>query len=51
MKEMKRGRIGMRFLKEGENGDFLHLLNADDQVLCGESEEDLNMMGGRFVEV
>ena len=27
------------------------LLHADDLVLCGESEEDLKMMVGRFVEV
>ena len=27
------------------------LLYADDLVLCGESEEDLRVMVGRFVEV
>ena len=27
------------------------LLNADDLVLCGESEEDLRVMVGRFTEV
>ena len=27
------------------------LLYADDLVLCGELEEDLRTMGGRFVEV
>ena len=44
---------------EGENGDgeegrewrLPGLLYADDLVLCGESEEDLRAMVGRFAEV
>ena len=30
---------------------FLNLLYANDLVLCGESEEDLRVVVGRFAEV
>ena len=35
----------------GESGDCLGLLYTDDLVICGESEEDLRAMVGRFAEV
>ena len=41
----------MRFQEEGGEWRFPGLLHADDIVLCGESEEDLRAMLGRFVEV
>ena len=39
--KMGLGRMGVKFLEE----------DADDLVLCGESEEDLKAMLGHFVEV
>ena len=36
--------------KEGREWRLPGLLYADDLVLCGESEEDLRAMVGRFVE-
>ena len=35
----------------GENRDCLASLYADDLVLCGESEEELRVMVGRFAKV
>ena len=35
----------------GERVDITGLLYADDLVLCGESEEELRAMVGRFAEV
>ena len=37
--------------KEGREWRLPGLLYADDLILCGESEEDLRAMVGRFVEV
>ena len=37
--------------KEGREWRLPGLLYADDLVLCGELEEDLRAMVGRFVEV
>ena len=53
MKEMKwgMGKMRVRFSDEGKKWRLTNLLNADDLVLCGDSEEDLRMMMGRFVEV
>ena len=41
----------MRFLEEGREWILPELLYIDDLVLCGESEEDLRAMVGRFTEV
>ena len=41
----------MRFLEEGREWRLLGILYADDLVLCGESEEELREMVGRFAEV
>ena len=41
----------MRCLEETRERRLLGVLCADDLVLCGESEEDLRMMVGWFVEV
>ena len=49
--EMEMGRRGGRFLEEGREWRIPNVLYADDLVLCGESEEDLRTMVGRFVEV
>ena len=53
IKEMKMRleRRGVRFLDEGRGWRLPGLLYADDLVLCGESEEDLNAMVERFAEV
>ena len=45
------GKRGMRFQEEGREWRLTGLLYADDMVLCGESEERLRAMEGRFVEV
>ena len=45
------GRRGVRFLEERGEGRLLSLLYEDYLILCGESEEDLRVMVGRFVEV
>ena len=34
-----------------KEGRLPGLLYADDLILCGESEEDLRVMAGRFAEV
>ena len=53
MKEVKigMGRRGVRFQEEGREKRLSSFLYADDLVLCGESEEDLRAMVGRFVEM
>ena len=48
---MGMGTRGVRFLEEGRKQRLPGLLYADDLVLCGESEEDLKVMVGRFCEV
>ena len=48
--KMEMGRRGVKFLDEGRGWRLPGLLYADDLVLCGESEEDLRAMVGRFVE-
>ena len=37
--------------KEGREWRLTGLMYADDLVLCGESEEELRTMVGRFLEV
>ena len=53
MKEFKMGmgRRGVRFQEEGREWIMPGFLYADDLVLCGEWEEDLRAMVGRFAEV
>ena len=53
MKEVKMGmgRRGVSFLEGGKKWRLPGLLYADDLALCGESEEDLRVMVGRFSEV
>ena len=48
---MEMGRRGMRFLEDGREWRLTGLLYADVLVLCGELEEDLRAMVGRFAEV
>ena len=52
MEEVKMGlgRMGVRFLEDGREWRLSGLLYADDLVLCGDSKEDLVMVGC-FVEV
>ena len=52
MKEVKMGmeRRGVSFLEDGREWRLSGLLYADDLVLCGESEEDLRVMVGRYAE-
>ena len=45
------GRRGVRFLEEGREWRLSGLLYEDYLVLCGESEEDLRVMVGLFVEL
>ena len=49
--KMGMGRRGVRFMEEGTKCRLPGFLYADDLFLCGESEEDLKAMVGRFVEV
>ena len=53
MKDVKMGmkRRGMKFLEEGREWRLPGLLYTNDLVLCGELEEDLRVIVGRFVEV
>ena len=53
MKEVKMGmgRSGVRFLEEGRERRLPDHLHTDDLILCGETEEDLRAMVGRFVEM
>ena len=48
---MGMGKRGVRFQEEGIEWRLHGFLYADDLVLCGESEEDLTAMVGRFAEV
>ena len=41
----------MKFLEDGREWRLPDLLYADNLVLCGESEEDLRVMVGRFAKV
>ena len=52
MTEVKMG-MGrrVRFMEGGREWRLPGLLYADDLILCGESEEDLRVMVGWFVEV
>ena len=45
------GRRGVRFQEEEREWRSSGLSYADDLVLCGESEEDLRAVEGRFIEV
>ena len=51
MKDLKMGigRRGMRFKEGGREWRLYGLLYTDDLVLCGELEEDLRAIVGRFV--
>ena len=53
MKEVKigMGRKGVRFMEDGREWRLPGLLYADVLVLCCQSEEDLRVMVGLFVEV
>ena len=53
MKEVKMGmgKRGASFLENGREWRLPGLLYAYDLVLCGDSEEDLRVMVGRFAEV
>ena len=53
MKEVKMGmgRRGVSFLEDGRDWRLPGLLYANVLVLCGELEEDLRAMVGRFAEV
>ena len=53
MKDVKMGmgRRGVSFLEDGRKWRLPGLLCADDLVSCGEPEEDLRVMVGRFAEV
>ena len=48
---MEIARMGVKRLEDNREWKLLGFLYADDLVLCGESEEDLKVMVGRFVEV
>ena len=53
MKKLKMGmgRRGVRFEEERREWRLPDLLYADNLVLCGESEEELKTIVGRFIEV
>ena len=44
-------RRGLRFQEEGREWRLRGVLYSDDLVLCGELEEDLRAMVGRFAEL
>ena len=48
---MKEVKMGVSLLEDEREWRLPSLLYADDLVLCGESEEDLGVMVGRFAEV
>ena len=52
MKEVKMwmGMRGVSFLEDGREWRLPGLLNANDLVLCDQSEEDLRVMVRRFPE-
>ena len=41
----------MRFMEEGREWRLPGLLYADDLFFCGESEENLRVMVGQFIQV
>ena len=49
--KMGMGRRRVKFLEKGREWRLPGFLYANDSVLCGDSEEDLRAMVGRFVEV
>ena len=49
--KMGMGRRGVRFQEEGGEWRLPSPFYTDDLVSCGESEEDLRAMVGRFAEV
>ena len=49
--KMMMGKRGVRLIEVGREWILLGLLYANDLVLCGESEEGLRAMVGRFAEV
>ena len=51
IKEVKMGvgRRGVSFLENRREWRLPGLMYADDLVLCGESDEDLRAMVGRFI--
>ena len=51
IKELKMEMGRMRVMEERREWKLPGLLYADDLVLCSDSEEDLRVMVGRFVEV
>ena len=48
---MGMGRRGVNFLENGRKWRLRSPLFADDLFLCGESEEDLRAMVGRFAKM
>ena len=44
-------RRGVRFLEDGSEWRLPDLVYVDSLVLCGETDEDLIAMVGRFAEV
>ena len=53
MKDVKMGmgRRGVKFQEEGRKWRLTGLMYADDLDLCGELEEDMRAIVGRFIEV
>ena len=49
--KMGMGRRGVKFQEEGREWRLPGLMYADDLVLCGEWEEDLRTIVGRFAEM
>ena len=49
--KMGMGRRGVSVLEDEREWRLLGLLYADDLILCGESEEKLRVVVGRFAEV
>ena len=47
---MGMGKRGVSFLEDGREGRLAGLLYAEDLVQCGESEEELRVMVGRFAD-
>ena len=45
------GRRGVSFLEDGREWRLTGPLYADDLVLCGESEEEVKVIVGRFADV
>ena len=49
--KMGMGGRGVSFLEDGRKWRLSGILHAHDLILSGESEEDLRVMVGRFVEL